>query len=35
MFDPLAGEPIAIRSMGGGDSWNFSLVLKNTMGEMP
>ena len=35
MFDPLAGEPIALHSTGGDDSWNFSLVLKNTMEETP
>jgi hypothetical protein len=30
LFDPLGGEPFTYRLAGGGDSWNFSLVLKNT-----
>jgi hypothetical protein len=35
MFDPLAGDPFTYRSAGGGASWNFSLVLQNSMGETP
>jgi hypothetical protein len=35
VFDPLEGDQFTYRANGGGDSWNFSVVLQNTGEETP